>query len=199
MTHVFVSGNIGAGKSTVVDAFKKGCSSDTWTFVPEPAEEWSKHGLLGAMYDGSLNAGEFQLMALISRVTSMQLATGTRFIMAERSPWEDAHVFASATLTGIHRTNYDYAHALLMRVIDPTVIRMVHIVLEVDDAVAMGRIAARNRVGESGITPEYIHSLNEAYKTFDPPGEIFRVNANGSEMATLAAIADVCDNLRLKV
>jgi deoxyadenosine/deoxycytidine kinase len=199
MTHVFVSGNIGAGKSTVMNAFKRSSVASDWTFIGEPADEWSEQGLLGAMYDGTLSAGEFQLMALISRVTSIQLATGTRFIVAERSPWEDAHVFASTTLSGIAKTNYNYAHAKLMQVLDPSIIRLVHIVLEVDDAVALGRIAVRNRGGENTITSEYLQSLNEAYKTFDPPGEVFRVNANGSEGVTLAAISQVCEKIRLRI
>jgi deoxyadenosine/deoxycytidine kinase len=192
---VFISGNIGVGKSTVVHAFKQMCDADKWVFVDEPAEEWERQGLLAAMYDGSLNPGEFQLMALVARVTRLQLAPELSLVMAERSPWEDAHVFASTTLSGIHRINYDFAYARLMKMWNPSPADLVHIILDTDHTVSMSRITSRARAGEHGITPEYLSTLNDAYRTFTPPGVVYHVDANGSEAETLAAIKQVCGSL----
>jgi len=190
---VFLSGNIGSGKSTVLKAFeqKLGDLANRWTIVKEPSEEWAANGTLAAMYDGTLSAGEFQVMALAARVADLVGASNDPFVMAERSPWEDAHVFANTTLSGIHRINYDHARDRLMRMLPPLADQMVHIILEVDPNVAMTRIGSRARDSEHNITPEYLSTLDDAYKTFDPPGTVHRINANGSEAATLAAISYV--------
>jgi deoxyadenosine/deoxycytidine kinase len=192
---VFISGNIGAGKSTIIDSFKASNATDKWMFLTEPATEWTTSGLLGAMYDGSLTPGEFQLMALVTRVTSLLQFVDTPLIMAERSPWEDAHVFATNTLSGIHQVNYDYVHDRLMKLWDPSPAEVVHIILEVDPDVALSRIATRARSGEGGITAEYLCTLNNAYRTFSPPGVVHRIDANGTEAATMAAISHTCRNL----
>jgi deoxyadenosine/deoxycytidine kinase len=194
--HVFISGNIGAGKSTVLAALADRCGADPqWTVVAEPADAWAKTGLLAAMYEGTLSPGEFQIMALVSRVTGLLRAASTSFVLAERSPWEDAHVFAATTLDGIHRTNYDFAHDQLMRTLDTSPAQLVHIILEVTPVVAMSRICSRSRPGEQSVTPEYLASLNDAYATFSPPGTVHRIDANGTETATLAAIAAACGAL----
>lgn len=190
---IFVSGNIGAGKSTVVGALAAQCKHKPgWAFIDEPAAEWSSTGLLTAMYDGTLSPGEFQLMALATRVSGL-ISARADFVVAERSPYEDKHVFAGATLTGIGATNYNFAYDRLMDAIPAS--EIVHFMLHVRPAVAMARITSRGRPGEQHVTPEYLHTLQEAYATFAPPGTIHHIDANGSEAATLAAIAAVCCTL----
>jgi len=194
MLYVFISGNIGAGKSTLLDAFATQCKAvGDWTFVKEPVDEWVKMGLLSAMYDGTLNPGEFQLMALATRAANLQAASKkTPFVMAERSPWEDSHVFAGTTLAGIHRVNYDYTHAHLVAALDARPTQIVHFVLEVRPEIALTRINSRARVGEQRVTLEYLQALHKTYSTFTPPGTVHRIDANGSAAATLAAVAHVC-------
>jgi deoxyadenosine/deoxycytidine kinase len=192
--YVFISGNIGAGKSTVIEAFTTHCSTQhTWTFVEEPAETWAANGLLGAMYSGELSPGEFQLMALATRVASLTPTAAAGNVMAERSPFEDKDIFAASTLGEMQRVNYNFAFTRLMGALNLPPAEIVHFILEVRPEVAMERVKTRNRSGEQDVTVEYLRKLDDAYQTFAPPGTIHRINANGTTNATLAAIADVCN------
>ena len=85
-------GNIGVGKSTVINRLQKLFEDHPRVVVlPEPVEEWRERGFLQDMYNGAISKGEFQHMVLQS-LTGQLLAAMMRtptpaLIIMERSPW----------------------------------------------------------------------------------------------------------------
>lgn len=189
---VYISGNISAGKSTVLQK----CAKDpSITLVHEPVLEWEKHGLLAAMYDKTLTSGEFQMMALITRyekIMSAQASRDATRIVCERSLWEDCAIFAKTTLDGIHLANYQHAYNAIEPTLDHS---CVHIILHVEPEVALRRISKRARPAEKQVTLEYLQQLADAYERFEPPGRVIHVDANGTEEETWAMVTDCLNSV----
>lgn len=97
---IFVEGNIGSGKSTVVDAIERRLLSFYHKKVkafPEPVDEWTSSGLLQAYYkEPEKYAFSLQLAALAARMFSVMKAMQQKdeldFVIFERSIWSD-HIF----------------------------------------------------------------------------------------------------------
>jgi len=87
-----IEGNIGAGKSTIMQRLKALFEDDnSVVFVDEPVDEWNDKGFLAAMYDGTCSKGEFQHMVLMSLAGDLLKALARQpppaLIITERSPW----------------------------------------------------------------------------------------------------------------
>ena len=105
---VSIDGNVGSGKSTFVEEFRKRVSGNpNYLFVQEPVLEWesikSKEGksMIELFYaNQSKYAFSFQMMAYISRLAILKEAlrsaekNGVKYIVSERSVDTDRHVFA---------------------------------------------------------------------------------------------------------
>ena len=117
--------------------------------------------------------------------------------MAERSPFEDKDIFAASTLGEMQLVNYNFAFTRLMGALNLPPTEIVHFILEVRPEVAMERVKARKRSGEQNVTTEYLRKLDDAYRTFAPPGIVHRIDANGTVISTLAAIAHVCNTFSM--
>tara|TARA_B110001452_G_scaffold258696_1_gene254207 strand:- start:8279 stop:8620 length:342 start_codon:yes stop_codon:yes gene_type:complete len=88
---IAIEGGIGAGKSTVLARLKALFKDKIGiAFVDEPAEEWTEHGFLQGMYDGTINRATFQHMVLMSLAGDLLKTLATDrpvVIISERSPW----------------------------------------------------------------------------------------------------------------
>jgi len=123
--YIFVEGNVGAGKSTLIDRVQpvlrellgRDESLEDVVAVPEPIERWTNvggtgHNMLEAFYqDKKRYAAQFQSHALVTRVqavneaiaawclrTQPEYAGGehTLYVLCERSIFTDRHVFVEA-------------------------------------------------------------------------------------------------------
>jgi len=152
VTIVSLEAIIGAGKSTQLDRLKAVYRDDpNVVFLDEPVDEWEQHGLIEAMYAGSLDRCSFQMMALVSRVAKLTdaILSGAKFIVSERSPWSDCLVFARANLQGVELTGYNYAFAKLQRVLETHAkINLLMVFLQVPSDSAQERIMHRGRPSE---------------------------------------------------
>ena len=152
VTIVSLEAIIGAGKSTQLDKLKATYADDpNVVFLDEPVDEWEQHGLIDAMYEGSLERSSFQMMALVSRVARLTdaILSGAKFIVSERSPWSDCLVFARANLQGVQLTGYNYAFAKLQRVLETHAkINLLMVYLQVPSDSAQERIMHRGRPSE---------------------------------------------------
>lgn len=87
---ISIEGGIGVGKSTLFAKLKaKFKENVSIAFVSEPAEEWTNHGFLQGMYDGTINRATFQHMVLMSLTADLLKALKKKpdVIISERSPW----------------------------------------------------------------------------------------------------------------
>ena len=177
LLHVVIDGSIGTGKSTVL-AQLMGEFPEA-IIVAEPVGLWEKSGILAGLYDGSLNAGMFQLAALSTIVAAdadahaTARSRGADLMISERAP-ASTQAFAAATLTGLERTAYDVSYAALAR--GEQTARVLHIFLDAPLELLQKRIAGRGRAAEQraadaddgacvgGISVAYLAKLAGAYE-----------------------------------
>lgn len=103
---VFVEGNIGIGKTTVMQGLKRVYANDPRIrVVQEPVDKWLEHGFLQDMYAKRVDKGCFQLMVLMSLVGELMDAArddAAEVIVMERSIWTNYHVFAKSCVHMVH-------------------------------------------------------------------------------------------------
>lgn len=195
---VFVlDGVIGVGKSTLLDALRSMHMAGV-AFVDEPVAAWESQGLLQAMYRGEMSKGQFQIMALSTRVMrmlSMLRQPGVHTVIMERSPWSDCSVFASLHLKDAwDKRSYAAIFAEVeaaLADIQPHVI-----LLDAPVETVLARVNARNRDTESNhITRHYLLQLQHAYDQYYElmPSGKSRVDATRPPAEVLAIVAQLLD------
>lgn len=100
---ISLEGNIGAGKSTLMQHLKEKFAHDgSVVFVDEPVAEWTQHGFLDRVYTETAVKLPFQLMVLTSLTCDLHNALARkpapRTVITERSSLGNYHVFAKANL-----------------------------------------------------------------------------------------------------
>ena len=87
-----LEGNIGAGKSSVVDIFN---SIDDVKAVQESVKIWEEVGILTDFYKDPKKYGLlFQSLAFVTRLASSAQASDKKITISERSVWADRYCFA---------------------------------------------------------------------------------------------------------
>ena len=154
MKLIFIEGNIGAGKSSLLKALGEHFG-DRVRIVEEPVKVWEESGLLAECYDGTVSRATFQHVALATKTAALAEALREtppdKLIIAERSPFSDAAVFAKAFLDEeVEQRAYGVAHDATMRTIGP--LECAFLFLGGASTATLGeRICQRNRNGESSI------------------------------------------------
>ena len=162
MRVIFLEGNIGAGKTSLLTALGKHFGEKV-RIVEEPVEVWEESGLLAKCYDGKVSRATFQHVALATKTAALAEALREtpeeRLIIAERSPFSDAAVFARAFLDEeVEQRAYGVAHDATMRTLGPLDCGFVF--LEgASAAMLAGRIRKRNRNGEHSIDTSLLTQL----------------------------------------
>ena len=123
MKLIFLEGNIGAGKTSLLKALGEHFG-DRVRIVEEPVDLWEDSGLLAECYDGSVSRATFQYVALATKTAALAEALREtppdQLIIAERSPFSDAAVFAKAFLEEeVEQRAYGVAHDAAMRTLGP--------------------------------------------------------------------------------
>ena len=159
---VAVAGNIGVGKSTLVDLL---CRKMGWQPFYEPVAE---NPYLADFYEDMASwAFHSQIFFLTHRLRSHhQIAAHPTSIIQDRSVYEDAEIFAqNLYLQGyIHPRDYQTYRDLYETTIDFLPPPDLVIYLRASVPTLLQRINRRGRDYEQSITADYLSSLNQLYE-----------------------------------
>lgn len=168
---ISVDGNIGSGKSTLINLLREQFSDKIY-FAAEPVDAWSKmtdekgNNLLHNFYtDKKRWSYSFQNIAYITRAKELKKAfeSGKPIIITERSVMTDRNVFAKmlfndGLMNQMEMAMYDTWFGLFNTTIDYTF----YLQTTVDNCVS--RIQKRGRTGEEDIDRNYLVALEKAHE-----------------------------------
>ena len=190
-TIVFVEGNIGSGKSTLVkEAFDHYVDNDRVLFIQEPVDEWKtikdKDGkdIISKYYADQVEYGfKFQMMAYITRLKDLKNAMKENkydVIICERSLNTDKNVFAKmlyddGIIDEIGYQIYTRWFDCFTDILPETK----YVYLRTDPEICSERVMKRNRTGEENIPQEYLDKIHQYHETWlNDEGDKF---LNGNE------------------
>lgn len=169
---ISIDGNIGSGKSTLIEALKKYFKGNSnIIFLREPVDEWDEikdeNGItiLEKFYTNQKEYSfSFQMMAYISRLALLKEAVKNNpnaIIISERSLFTDREVFAKMLYKSgfIESVNYK----IYLRWFDTFALEFpIHKVIYVkaEPQVCFDRIKKRSRTGESNIPLSYLENCH---------------------------------------
>ncbi len=161
---VAVAGNIGVGKSTLVEML---CARMGWEPFYEPVAE---NPYLVDFYK-DMDAWSFhsQVFFLTHRLRShYKLGQHPTSVVQDRSVYEDAEIFAQNLYLQGHINKRDYQtyrdlYETTMQFLPPPDLV---IYLRASVPTLMSRISRRGRTYEQTITPDYLDGLNNLYETW---------------------------------
>jgi deoxyadenosine/deoxycytidine kinase len=159
---VAVAGNIGAGKSTLVE---KLCAKMGWEPYFEPVAE--NPYLKNFYLDMKVWAFQSQVYFLTHRMRShFELLMSTSSVLQDRTVYEDAEIFARNLYLQGNMTETDYATYRELFELFITMLNPPDLVLYLSAPVEtlLARISTRGRDFESTISAEYLTQLNDLYK-----------------------------------
>ena len=159
---VAVAGNIGVGKSTLVE---KLCAKMGWEPYFEPVAE--NPYLKNFYQDMKAWAFQSQVYFLTHRMRShFELLMNKTSVLQDRTVYEDAEIFARNLYLQGNMTETDYATYRELFDLFITMLNPPDLVLYLSAPVEtlLDRISSRGRDFESTISAEYLTQLNELYK-----------------------------------
>ncbi len=168
---ISIEGNIGSGKSTVIE-YLKSLNDDRIVFVDEPVSEWltikdiNGMNALDCFYSNQeKNSFCFQVLAYITRLKKLMDVVSKnkdKIIITERSIDTDRNVFAKMLyeankLSSIEWVTYNYWFDTFKEI--STVNHIIYIKATPEKCIE--RITKRNRVEEEGIKIDYLESCHK--------------------------------------
>ena len=194
---VSIEGNIGSGKSTVLNTLREYFNNNNKLyFLEEPVNEWTKiqdlegKNIIEKFYeDQEKYSFSFQMMAYISRLVMLKNAikyceqNNIKLIICERSLQTDKNVFCKMLYdTGkIEEINYQ----IYLKWFDEFIIDMpkiYFIYIKTNPVTAFERIIKRNRKGEK-INLNYLESCSTYH-------DYWLVNDNGKDTIVINGDGD---------
>jgi len=169
-----IGGQIGVGKSTIIEKIKTVLDNKNFFYLSEPVEQWKsitdKDGInpLEHFYKNPKQyAFNFQILAFITRLTQLQNAKKQKnepeFIFTERSLEEDKYVFAELLHEEGFINEIEFrSYSLWFE--SQAVLPDFNIFLKASPEVCFERIKNRNRPEELTITLDYLKSLDKKYQ-----------------------------------
>ena len=162
LKHIAIAGNIGSGKTTLVEKLSKHYG---WTPLYESVDH---NPYLRDFYDDMTRwAFHLQIYFLNSRFNQVhQIRQSEKTIIQDRTIYEDAYIFASNLHKSHHISDRDYQsyldifHSMINFVKAPDLL----IYLKADIPKLVQQIQKRNRDFEFSIKLEYLRNLNEHYE-----------------------------------
>lgn len=188
---ISIEGNIGSGKSTLVDRLKdiyqhKGDIH----FLQEPVDMWNTITddndctILEKYYeDQDKYAFPFQMMAYISRISILKKAireSGAKVIITERCVFTDANVFAKMLFDDkkIGTIEYKIYQKWFDEFVEDMPINNI-IYVKTDPSTAFERVIKRNRQGET-IPISYLESCHRYHENWLNNTNISMLTLNGN-------------------
>jgi deoxyadenosine/deoxycytidine kinase len=170
---IYVEGNIGSGKSTLMDLCR---SRENLEVIGEPIEKWQRfytHNFIKYKYQDKRPEIQlmFQLMVNLTRLDQLNEARHTeKNIMMERSILSGFQIFTRTALRRreigglencmLHFMNKIFTEKMLGDICKPDLI----IYLHTDPEVCLQRLKHRGRWEEKGIKIEYLNQLHQAHE-----------------------------------
>jgi deoxyguanosine kinase len=163
-----IEGNIAAGKSTQMKRLQEAfCNDPSVVFVAEPVDEWTEHGLLQDMYDGTIDRATFQMAVIMSLTVPLISAVykpGVKLIISERSPSSNALTFAELNLEAKDMKAYRYVFEKSLKELSTADLYMAYLQLPVEQAVE--RMCKRARKEETGrVSKSYLTALHDKHES----------------------------------
>ncbi len=173
---ISIEGNIGSGKSTIVEYLKQHLQHDgTICFLQEPVDIWNtitdknQNTIIENYYkDQKKYAFPFQMMAYISRISLLReaLKKNYKLIITERCIFTDANVFAKMLYDEgkIEEIEYKIYNQWFNEFIkDIPKISLVYV--KTCPEICYSRVLIRNRIGET-IPIEYLKQCHEYHENW---------------------------------
>ena len=173
---ISIEGNIGSGKSTIVEYLKHHLQDDpTICFLQEPVDIWNtitdknQNTIIENYYkDQKKYAFSFQMMAYISRISLLReaLKKNYKLIITERCIFTDANVFAKMLYDEgkIEEIEYKIYNQWFNEFIkDIPKISLVYV--KTSPEICYRRVLIRNRIGET-IPIEYLKQCHEYHENW---------------------------------
>ena len=188
---VSIEGNIGSGKSSIIE-YLKTINDNRFIFIDEPLKEWieikDKNGInaLECFYcDQKKNSFCFQVLAYITRLKNMIDAINNNFdnkiIITERSIETDKNIFAKMLydddlISSIEWVTYNYWFDTFKNIATIDKIIYIHATPEK----CFEQIKKRNRVEEANITLDYLKKCDNYHKQWIS-GAFNHITINGHD------------------
>lgn len=175
-----IEGNIGSGKSTVINTLKEFYKNDNRVyFLEEPVSEWVEFkdstgkNIIEKFYENQEHYSfSFQMMAYISRLAMLKRAVkhckenGINLIICERSLQTDKNVFCKMLHDSgkIEDINFQIYNKWFSEFISEIPL-IYFIYIKTDPNIALERVIKRNRKGEI-ISLEYLEMCSAYHDTW---------------------------------
>lgn len=198
---VSIEGNIGSGKSTLIEHLKKNYKKDKIIYLEEPVKEWTnikdkndKNILVKFYEDQKKYSFAFQMMAYISRLDLLRRTIKENpesIIITERSLYTDKFVFAKMLYDSdkIEEIEYSIYNRWFNSMIDLAPLNKI-IYMKTSPETSFKRIIKRSREGEDNIKEDYIRECNKYHD------EMFKHMDDNQEIEKL--IIDCTENIETK-
>tara|TARA_B100001093_G_C26856077_1_gene1027471 strand:+ start:224 stop:862 length:639 start_codon:yes stop_codon:yes gene_type:complete len=201
---ISIEGNIGSGKSTVVNSLKKYYSTEKIYFLEEPVGEWEKikdsfgKTIIENFYENQERYSfSFQIMAYISRLSKLKEAikycekNNINLIICERSLQTDKNVFCKMLYDNnkIEEINYQ----IYIRWFDEFIKdfpNINYIYISTRPEVAYERVLKRSRKGET-ISLEYLKMCSDYHDNWLKNIECYKINGNNDFESTFNNVNDI--------
>jgi len=168
-----VEGNIGSGKSTLVEFVKE--SRHNFVYLPEPVSLWNEFKdssgvtILEKYYQNPMKyAFSFQMMAYITRLTllknTIKSSRPDSIIITERSIYTDREIFAKMLYDSKHIEEIEYSIYLrwFNELSDIKLDGIIYV--ETSPEICLKRIEKRNRKGEESIPLNYLKDCHDYHE-----------------------------------
>ncbi len=170
---ISIDGNIGSGKSTIVQKLKDELKHEkSIIFLEEPVNEWIKikdenKNIIEKFYeDPNKYSFPFQMMALISRFKiindTINKTSENSVIITERSLFTDKHIFAKMLYDSNKINTFEYQ--IYNKWFDEFITKLPEhkfIYLHTTPNTCINRIKTRGRDGEDKIDIDYLNKCND--------------------------------------
>lgn len=177
---ISVEGNIGSGKSTIINELKQTCTNIDGmniVYVEEPVSQWEKiknkegKNMIELFYSDQVKYSfSFQMMAYISRLMLLKEAIKNHpesVIITERCLLTDYNIFATMLYEQGKMSEEEYTiYKTWFHYFQTEVVMNAIIYIQCDPEVSHSRCVSRCRQGEQVISLDYLIQCHEKHETW---------------------------------
>lgn len=187
---ISIEGNIGSGKSTLIELLKNENENEKMIYLPEPVDTWNEIKdssgvtILEKYYQNQKRyAFPFQMMAYITRLSLIRKTINSSpddcIIIMERSIYTDREIFAKM----LHDSGKieDIEYSIYLRWFNEFSESILHgiIYVKTTPELCLSRIENRNRKGEDFIPLSYLKNCHDYHENWINNTDIKRIYIEG--------------------